>query len=136
MTGPRNRVGVTPLRASFSLKHNPTRTRHPTLTVPAGCARPRAAASTTASPIRPRGTRERGAPREARRLHYTPRLYEVILLVHHNDAIGIHEAVRDEGNHRGRNGDALQIEPAGRFHKMEEPALLLDEARNDPRGDV
>jgi len=56
----------------------------------------------------------------------------VILLVHHNDAKGIHEAVRDEANHRGRNGDALQIEAAGRFHKMEEPALLLDEARNDP----
>ena len=37
---------------------------------------------------------------EASQFHYPPRLDEVVLLVHDDDAIGIHEAVRDDANNR------------------------------------
>jgi hypothetical protein len=60
----------------------------------------------------------------------------VVLLVHHDDAIGIHEVVRDEAHHRRRNRDAVEVEPAGRFNEMKQPVLLLDEARDDSYGDV
>jgi hypothetical protein len=60
----------------------------------------------------------------------------VVLLVYHDDAICVHQAVGDEASHRRRNRDAVEIEPAGCFHELEQLPLLLDEARDDPRADA
>jgi hypothetical protein len=75
-------------------------------------------------------------PREAGQLHYTLRLDEVVLLVHHDNPIGIHQAVRDEANRWRRNRDAVEVESASRFHEVKQPVLLLDEPREDFRRDV
>jgi hypothetical protein len=39
-------------------------------------------------------------------------------------------------NHRRRNRNPIEIEPADGFYKTQQLALLFDEARDDPHGDV
>src|SRR5262249_2941054 len=63
-------------------------------------------------------------------------LDEVVLLVHDDQTIRIHEAVRDEPSHRRRDRDALELEPTGSFHQMKQSIVLLDEARDDSRRDL
>jgi membrane protein DedA with SNARE-associated domain len=89
----------------------------------------------------PRARRSRrSAParlsREAARLHDARRLNEMVLLVHDDDAAGIHHAVRDEAGHRRRDRDRVEIESAARFHETHQSFLLREKRRDDGRVDV
>src|SRR5262249_17338375 len=61
---------------------------------------------------------------------------EVVQLVDDDQAVGVHEAVRDEPNHRRRYPDAIELEPPGSFHEPKQSILPLDEARDDSWRDL
>src|SRR5216683_1390704 len=69
--------------------------------------------------------------RKARRLEHSPGLGEVVLLVDHDDPVGIHQAIRHEARYRRGDRDGLEAQSSGSFHETREAILLLEKARHD-----